>query len=527
MVASRIARTLTLLLLSVGVAAAGTVAPRGNGAQPARTSLEDASQRVDANHVSMVVKNTGSFAYDTEHGAAGLEFPKGSGLTAVFACGLWLGALVDDGVRVSVAEYSDDYRPGAVIGSGAGAVPDDPLLLVYKVYKLKRIYPDGSGGIDVPARDAALTDYNAGAVPHGAPTVSVLGDGTLSIVGDQMLWSVYNDLGKGAGHNSAGSRLPLGVEVQQTTWAYDHAGPSGNSVFSRFKIINRGPSTLKDMRVAFWSDPDLGGFSDDLVGCDSTRSLGFCYNATNSDAQYGATPPAVGLDLLKGPLSVTAGGPLQLTAFTSYTNGTDLQDSVSTFHSMQGLQFSGAPILDPLSNPTHFMFAGDPVQGTGWNDAAPKDKRMLLSSGPFTMAPNDGQEVVLGIVLARGTDRLNSVGLLKYFDDLVQTAFDAGALDLLAVPPAGRARLSLERPWPNPARGPFSVTFSLPAEGDASLELVDIAGRRVFQRSLGVLAPGAHTVRLDAVSARIPSGIYFVRLTHGRASVARRVALMR
>jgi hypothetical protein len=297
-------------------------------------------------------------------------------------------------------------------------------------------------------------------------------------------------------------------------------------VFSRFKIINRGPSTLKAMRVAFWSDPDLGGFTDDLVSCDSTRSLGFCYNATNSDAVYGATPPAVGLDLLRGPFSQAAGQPLQLTAFTSYTNGTDPQDSVTVFRSMEGLQSSGAPILDPLSNPTHFMFAGDPVLGTGWNDLAPMDKRMLLSSGPFTMAPGDGQEVVLGIILAQGTDRLNSVGLLKYFDDLVQTAFNADALDLLDVPPAAGARLSLERPWPNPARGPFSVTFSLPAEGDASLELVDIAGRRVLERSLGVLGAGAHTVQLGTLAGRVQPGIYFLKLTHARASVAARLVLL-
>jgi hypothetical protein len=173
------------------------------------------------------------------------------------------------------------------------------------------------------------------------------------------------------------------------------------------------------------------------------------------------------------------------------------------------------------------MFAGDPVLGTGWNDAAPTDKRMLLSSGPITMAPGDGQEVVLGIILAQGTDRLNSVSLLKNFDDQVQTAYDANALDLLDVPPARAARLSLARPWPNPARGPFSVTFSLPAEGDATLELVDVAGRRVFERALGVLAAGAHTVRLEEVPARIPTGVYFVRLNHGLASVACRLVVMR
>src|SRR6185369_5297219 len=86
----------------------------------------DDIQRSDINNISMVVKNTGSFSYDTQTGAAGLEYPKGTGKTAVFAAGLWMGATVNGAVRVSVAEYSDDFSPGSILGLGAGATPDTP-----------------------------------------------------------------------------------------------------------------------------------------------------------------------------------------------------------------------------------------------------------------------------------------------------------------------------------------------------------------------------------------------------------------
>src|SRR5205814_5502625 len=112
--------------------------------------------------------------------------------------------------RVSVAEYSDDFGPGAIIGSGAGATPDTPSKPEYKVYKLLRSYPTTA------ERDLALADYNAGAVPHGAPAVTVQPDGTLDILGDQMLWTVFNDLGKTGRHNGASGVLPLGIEVQLT-----------------------------------------------------------------------------------------------------------------------------------------------------------------------------------------------------------------------------------------------------------------------------------------------------------------------
>src|SRR6185436_1235325 len=97
----------------IGAAAIVNGEPRKDRARPRRAQVEDASKRVDINNISMVVKNTGSFAYDTENGAAGLEFPKGTGKTAVYAAGLWMGALVNGGVRVSVSEYSDDFKPGA------------------------------------------------------------------------------------------------------------------------------------------------------------------------------------------------------------------------------------------------------------------------------------------------------------------------------------------------------------------------------------------------------------------------------
>src|SRR6185436_4429418 len=129
-------------------------------AKPAKTAIIDNSQRVDINNVSMVVTNTGSFAYDKETGSSGLEFPKGTGKTAVFAAGLWIGGQVGGATRIAVAEYSDEYGPGAMLPSGA---PDDYQKPEYKVYKLNRVY------VDTAERDAALADYEAGAETHGAP----------------------------------------------------------------------------------------------------------------------------------------------------------------------------------------------------------------------------------------------------------------------------------------------------------------------------------------------------------------------
>src|SRR2546426_10666714 len=83
--------------------------------QPTRVASIDNDKQIDINNISMFVTNTGSFAYDKMHGA-GFEFPKGTGKTAMFAAGLWMGAKVNGAIRIALSEYSDEYGPGAIVG---------------------------------------------------------------------------------------------------------------------------------------------------------------------------------------------------------------------------------------------------------------------------------------------------------------------------------------------------------------------------------------------------------------------------
>ena len=56
------------------------------------------------------------------------------------------------------------------------------------------------------------------------------------------------------------------------------------------------------------------------------------------------------------------------------------------------------------------------------------------------------------------------------------------------------------------AWGALSVAFSLPDASPAELELVDVAGRRVFQRDVGNLGAGFHVLPID--HANLPAGMY-------------------
>jgi len=390
----------------------------------------------DVNRVKTFVRNNGSFDRDPGTGNSGYEWPKGSGNTAIYASGLWLGAKsnVDGIVRAAVAEYSYEYDAGPIL---AGGVPADPGDSRYRMYKIKR----GDNASTNP-------DYANWPVADGAP-VDALGNPL--VIGDMTVWCVFNEADPSVHVNM--NAPPLGVEVQMTMFAFNRADALGDVLFFKWKIINKGGRNLDSTYVTVWTDPDLGDSGDDYDGCDTTLGLGFTYNGGATDGVYGI-PPAVGFDFLQGPMvdgapTDTAHFPdgralpgkklLKMTSFIKYSNdATDLGNPSTgqeVLNYMKGLTRSGLQILDPAGNPSTFMYPGDPSQPfgtTNWiEDGPPGDRRFMMSAGPFNLADGDTQEIVAASLIAQAGDALASVAALKQADALVQTAYDAN----FALPP--------------------------------------------------------------------------------------------
>jgi len=384
--------SVVVVLAVVGVVAA-PVAAAARPASPSAalharpgsvTGALSTNRRLDTNQLNMLVSNIGWLGFDPVAGAPGLQYPRGTGNTVLFASGLWLGTA---GPNVTVAEYSSEYTSGDV----ATLIPFESC----RVYKMTRWTGDPLDSTHVERSPAELaadpfadtlahdswSAYMAGAAPYGAPVriyrlpVTSTPDPTDSVdvagpdvSGDQMLWSIFNDAPPAPHTNAAGGGNPLSAEIRQTVFAFDRPGALGRIAYVRYQIVNRGADVWNDAIASFWADPDIGSFIDDLTGSSPDRSMAMVFNGTNNDGIYGAQPPALGVDLLQGA-----------SASVTYINGTDPQYATQSYNSMHGLTASGALNIDPISGlPTTFMFTGDPVAGTGWlDDAAPH-----LAKGP-------------------------------------------------------------------------------------------------------------------------------------------------
>ena len=103
---------------------------------------------------------------------------------------------------------------------------------------------------------------------------------------------------------------------------------------------------------------------------------------------------------------------------------------------------------------------------------------------------------------------------------------DAQTLSTTAVGDQYPQALALAGARPNPARGVMKVAFTLPSSERATLDLIDIAGRRVARREVGEMGPGSHELALES-SLRLRAGLYFLRLSQGKEVLKTRVVLMR
>ena len=105
----------------------------------------------------------------------------------------------------------------------------------------------------------------------------------------------------------------------------------------------------------------------------------------------------------------------------------------------------------------------------------------------------------------------------------------------IAVNPVGvdnpvASKLGLAQNMPNPFNPKTTIAFTLPVPQDVTIDVFDIAGRRVVTLLDDSLGAGQHFVEWtgrDAEGQRVASGIYFYRMNAGEEQFSRKMVLLK
>ncbi len=491
------------------VAARQPVTFRARTAKVAQDIAFGAKALMNINNISMWFKRDGYSGGNPATDNAGTAYPRSTD-NVIYRDGLVWGGKVRDGkdqiLRVGGSTYAQGCVPGRIVSKGVADDRNDPRVRIYRVRRDFRTadlrletaeYLNKTGSEVTDAEIAALRaqyekDWNEWPAAWGAPYYDRDGDGAYDpnvdepgvANADQVAWFVINDLDVGATQALYGA-LPIGLECQVLMWGYARTDALGQAIFKKYTVTYKGTADtpddarIEDMYFAQWSDPDLGDYGDDFVGCDVDLSLGYVYNSTDRDPHYlayGLAPPAAGYDFLQGPIvpvyttdetgaqildpnaeaifnfqRIQGYKNLPMTAFVYFAAGSSIDDpelneyngTKEWYNLLRG--FEPQPDVEnptPYTNPhtgevTKFTMNGDPVRATGWIDGVPLppgDRRMVMATGPFSMALGESQEVVVALLGGISTDRLRSVSQLKFNDQFVQDAYNS--FFQVAKPPA-------------------------------------------------------------------------------------------
>lgn len=455
----------------------------GNNMADFANTCKAASQSadLDINNVRTRILNGGDMWWDLNNPK--YEIPKVTDANSVrkhslFAGALWIGGLGrgDGNLRMAAMTYrqrGNDFWPGTLDTSNVSTDPSrcESWDKMYKVTREELLRQQNSGNTDLAKNILdwpAFGNTNVPGASYQTPNLAPYFDvdsvpgynpyaGDYPVLDnlrepaknlpkdqpDQMIWFVYND--RGNVHSETGG-IPIGLELQTTAFAFQTNDEVNNMTFYRTTIANRGFEALDKTYFGQWVDADLGNYSDDYVGCDVGRSLGYCYNGDDNDEGvlgYGLNPPSIGVDFFQGPKDTT-GIELGMGAFVYYNNNSDPvngnpDNAIDFYNLLQGnwmngvcMKYGGNGVNGTIC--TKYMFDDGTNPATNqyprWTEKSagnqPGDRRFIQSAGPFTLMPGAVNTVTVGVVWAKTTTggATGSLGLLKLASDKAQKLFN-------------------------------------------------------------------------------------------------------
>ncbi len=417
----------------------------------------------DLNHWSTTVLNDGRWGYNPQgSGAAAGSWPQPLKNYYVFGSGVWVGAVMDS--------VSPETLTTVFYNPNSGGTEGYPTLCRYwregNGDSLDRIYVYPG---DWPPPQSRFP--MAPQVPRS----------------DRDMWTCFCDSNP-ASHTSPGR--PLGIDVYLSVYGYDDS-LAEDFFFLKYELANYSGDSIHDAYFGAVLDADIGDATDDMVGLILDHSYevgqetirvqntGFAYDYNNYEASgstwESGTPGTVAVMLLESPDS------LGLTAFKVY-----ILNSEPTNDSAQYLTLAG------YNYQSHTYAPYDSL------DTVPGDKRMLLATGPFDLAPDSVLTFAYAVIGSPFGDSGQAPSERDTSDLAIRCKWARYYFDqLTGIEESPNARPRTMNVGATFIRDVLRLPSSLLSHPSS---LLSIDGRRVM-----LLKPGANDV-----SALAP-GVYFVR----------------
>ncbi len=519
-----------------------------------KARTENMSARISPGNLAMWLSNNGMLSYDRLRARPGLEWPTGSGKYLAFTEGLLFGCR-NPNVSVGGATYISGLQPGNILASGEASNPADPA---HRIYMVRRMDRTDFSNLDNAEQTRYIFDFQQWPVQLGAPWIDGNNNGIYEpdfeawldgtpgqdcpkFPGTEAAWFVMNDLDSTRTQHLHGSN-PVGVEVRMLIWGSSEMGFPSNTLVRDVKLINRSGAMLHDVYLSWWVDPEIGDPLDDFVGVDTIRNMAYAYNGRESDNEYGV-PPAVGWKLLQGPVVRDPNSialydytlrrgyrNLPLSSFVHYINTdavyrdpdfADESGAGQCYNNMQGLAWNGAPFIDPVTmQASKFLLSGDPLTSSGWVDGivnGPDDRRMMMSSGPFSLGAGEEQQIIIASLAAQDSSTLSSLNrMLRQSDELTPFLMRY----VTSTPePSPTPHFAISDVFPQPAADRITVRFDVDSPQYITLDVYDMLGRRMLRRLDLSFTAGSHSSTITT-AGWVP-GMYIIRLQGEKLSASR------
>ena len=492
-------------------------------AQPFATT-----EYIDVNNIKAAVALHGDMNWLPATQTSACEFPKGSGKHLGILTSLWMSG-IDEQLQLKTAaqtyrQTGTDYWPGPLTNGSLDMATSTKWARIWKVSftdinnhianTTHTLANTPAAILEWPAKGNPNAKGNAGAsltiATDMAPFVDVNADGSYNALdgdypllkGDQMLWWVFSD--NGPTHNNTNSQA-LQVEVHATAYAYNRGTLLNNIIYYEMNINKRSRLNLSNFRAGLFADMDLGYYNDDYIGFDSSRRLGYVYNAKAVDGAgqtnaYGDVPPIAGYTVLSMPGDV--GSTIQPAgSFMTYNNDNTASGNPVTaveydhylrsrFRDGQHLHndrvaygvISTGRGAGPDAN---YLYPGNPSDTAGWSECSAKnpwgDRRFVLSSGDFNLPKGTSATVIFALVTT-DTAKGHVCGEMSItpLTDVTDTAWKNYKNPPKTFVSVGEITAAHKLGvYPNPANDILSVETGAKVSKDAQIAVYDVTGKRM------------------------------------------------